>query len=105
MGIDQISVVDPILCVNRVYGLPVAVTRTHSLIVSGDKNAPEILIGEKKPMCWGWGGSVTTDASFNEVVSKVHYSFCLLLNSVLAKLSTMAVSIHVSRVATSWEVI
>jgi hypothetical protein len=55
MGIDQISVVDPILCVNRVYGLPVAVTRTHSLIVSGDKNAPEILIGKKKANVLGSG--------------------------------------------------
>ena len=48
---------------------------------------------------------MTIEASFDEVVSKMRDSFCPLLNSARAKPSTVAAIIHVSRVATSWEVI
>jgi hypothetical protein len=48
---------------------------------------------------------MTIEASFDEVVSKMRYSFCPLSNSAGAKPSTAAAIIHVSGVATSWEVI
>ena len=48
---------------------------------------------------------MTIEASFDEMVSKMQYSFCLPFNSAWAKPSTMAAMIKVSRVATSGEVI
>jgi hypothetical protein len=48
---------------------------------------------------------MTIEGSIDEGVSKEYHTSCPLLNSAVAKPSTTAAIIHVSRDATSWEVI
>ena len=93
------------LRVNGVYGLPISGALIMPVVVSGNRNTPAIMVWRDRQCVGVRGCSMTIEASFDEVVSKMCYSFCPLSNSAGAKPSTTAAIIHVSGVATSWEVI